>query len=106
MIRLSFILYSTFFITSCSVINISTDDEVGFLNVIQPPNTGAYVDLDFVGIGLVDNDFILGYKQSKNIVLPDNACTIFIDEKSHIDNTTLAYLKSANCIFIYMEKKK
>ena len=107
MIRL-LIIASIFWISSCSVIKVSTDDEVkiyrefGFINVVSTPETGAYVDLDFVGIGFADDDFILGYKNSKKVVMPKNACTVFIDKRSNIDDSTLDYLKKINCTFIYL----
>lgn len=102
------IIASAFLISSCSVMKISTDDEVkiyrkfGFINVVEPPEAGAYIDLDFVGIGLADNEFIIGYKNSKKVVMPKNACTVFIDKKSNIDDATLDYLKKVKCTFIYL----
>lgn len=102
------LIASILWISSCSIIKVSTEDEVkiyrkfGFINVISTPETGAYVDLDFVGIGFTDNDLIIGYKNSKKIVMPENSCTVFIDQKSYISNQTLSYLKDVNCTFIYL----
>jgi len=107
MIRL-LIIASIFWLSSCSVIKVSTDDEVkiyrefGFINVISTPETGAYVELDFVGIGLADDDFIIGYKNSIKVIMPENACTVFLDKSSNIDNSTINYLKNINCTFIYL----
>jgi len=102
------IIASVLWVSSCSVLKVSTGVEVetyrefGFVNVVSSPETGAYVDFDFVGIGFADDDFILGYKNSKKVIMPNNACTVFIDERSNIDDHTLRYLKDINCTFIYL----
>lgn len=102
------IVVSILWISSCSVIEVSTGNEVkiyrefGFINVVSIPETGAYFNLNFVGIGFADDDFILGYKNSKKIVMPENVCTVFIDKRSDIDNSILNYLKDVNCTFIYL----
>jgi len=98
-------------ISSCSVIKVSSNDDVnitrkfGFVNVITSPNEGMYTAHYFVGIGLVDNDFVIGYQNAKKLSLPKNACTIFIDNNSNIKFSTLNYLKKINCTFIYLNKE-
>ena len=105
------IAVSLFLISSCSVIKVSTVDDVkiyrkfGFINVVSAPETGAYVDLNFVGIGIADDDLILGYKNSKTVIMPDDACTVFIDKKSDIDISIISYLKKRNCNFIYLQEE-
>jgi len=102
------IFSSIFLISSCSVMKVSTNGEVkiyrefGFINVVNMPENGSYVDLDFVGVGFTDDDFVIGYKNSKKVVMPKNGCTVFIDKKSSIDGSTLDYLKKINCTFIYL----
>ncbi len=98
-------------ISSCSVIKVSSNDEVnitrkfGFVNVINAPSEGMYTEYYFVGIGLVDNDFVIGYQNSKKLSMPKDACTIFIDNNSYIKSSTLNYLKKINCTFIYLNKE-
>ncbi len=108
MIRL-IVLSPLLMLLSCSVIRVSTMEDVkvyrkiGFFNVIDPPDTGAYVESSFVGIGFADDDLVLGYKKSKTVVLQDDFCTVFIDEKSAIEISVVSYLKSLNCNFIYAQ---
>jgi len=97
--------------TSCSVIKVYTNEEVdvyrkfGFINVVDISNAGAYVDLNFLGVGVSDNDFMLGYKISKKVILSGDSCTIFIDQTSVVDGAILDYLKSINCNFIYLQEE-
>ena len=111
MFRLA-LTFLAFFVSSCSVINVSTDNKVhtyrkfGFVNLVQLPNSGAYTDTNFFGIGLSDSDFIVGYKGSKKLVLSDHKCAVFISKESKIDNSVLQYLKEINCNFIYLQGDK
>jgi len=98
-------------ISSCSVIKVSSNDDVnitrkfGFVNVINAPNEGMYTEHYFLGIGLVDSDFVIGYQNAKKLSLPKDACAIFIDNKSKIKSSTLHYLKKINCTFIYLNEE-
>jgi hypothetical protein len=103
------ILISLLSITSCSIVEVHTKDDVkiyrkfGFVNIVELPSSGSYVDLNFSGIGYVDDDLVLGYKGSKKTTMQGDGCLIFVDKKSSIKHSILEYLKEINCNFIYVE---
>lgn len=105
-----FILVIIISLSACSVIKVRTEDNVniyrkfGFINTIEIPDSGTYVEMYFTGIGIVDGDLILGYKSSNKVLMYDNECTIFIDKNSKIDKSTAEYLKRVNCNFIYLHR--
>lgn len=109
--KIFLVIILVIWISSCSVIKVSSNDEVkisrkfGFVNVITAPNEGMYTNHYFFGIGLVDNDFVIGYQNSKKVIMPKDACTIFINKESNIENSTLNYLERINCTFIYLNKE-
>ncbi len=108
MIRL-FILIALLSMNSCSIVKVHTKDDVkiyrkfGFVNIVELPSSGSYVDLNFSGIGYVDDDIVLGYKSSKKSTMQGDGCLIFVDKKSSIKHSILKYLKEINCNFIYAE---
>lgn len=102
------IIISLLSISACSVITVNTEDSVkihrkfGFINVVETPNSDAYVELNFVGIGFVDDDWVMGYKSSNKVVMQDDECTVFINDDTEIDSSVVKYLKMVNCNFIYL----
>ena len=104
-----FFIIVVFLLSACTVVNIHSENETrtyrkfGLVDVIDSDGVGTYVELDFIGIGFVDKDFVIGYKSSKQFFMEDDSCVVFIDKKSHINQSVMLSLKEVNCNFIYTQ---